>query len=101
MLTGWVVEGAEDAVEKAVLEAAPEAYVTFEEPAEGDKVPTAVKNPGVVAPFEAVTDMYATTNQKAVDPNLIMSIFYFLIFGMMMADMAYGRYTCAGSLYYA
>ena len=97
MLTGWVVEGAEDAVEKAVLEAAPEAYVTFEEPAEGDKVPTAVKNPGVVAPFEAVTDMYATTNQKAVDPNLIMSIFYFLIFGMMMADMAYGVILALGA----
>ncbi len=97
MLSGWVVQGTEEAVEKAVLEAAPEAYVTFEEPAEGDKVPTAVKNPGVVAPFEAVTDMYATTSQKAVDPNLLMSIFYFLIFGMMMADMAYGVMLMLGA----
>ena len=58
-----------------------------------------MKNPGVVAPFEAVTDMYATTHQKAVDPNLLMSIFYFLIFGMMMADMAYGVMLVLGAFF--
>ena len=98
MLTGWIVEDTQAAVEKAALEAAPEAYVEFEEPQEGDKVPTAVKNPGVVAPFEAVTDMYATTSQKGLDPNLIMAVFYFLIFGMMMGDAAYGVMLSLGAL---
>lgn len=97
MLTGWIVDGAEEAVKKTVLEAAPESYVTFEEPQKGDKVPTAVKNADLVTPFEAVTEMYAVTNQKALDPNFIMSIFYFLIFGMMMADMAYGFMLTAGA----
>lgn len=97
MLTGWIVDGAEEAVRKAVLEAAPESYVTFEEPQKGDKVPTAVKNADLVTPFEAVTEMYAVTNQKALDPNFIMSIFYFLIFGMMMADMAYGLMLTVGA----
>ncbi len=98
MLTGWVIEGTEEKIEKLVIDAAPEAYVEFSAPEEGDKVPTAVKNAGVIAPFEAVTDMYAVTNQKALDPNLIMSIFYFLIFGMMMGDAAYGAMLSLGAL---
>ena len=98
MLTGWVIEGTEEKIEKLVIDAAPEAYIAFDEPAEDDMPPTAVKNPGVVAPFEAVTDMYAVPSKKGIDPNLLMSFFYFLIFGMMMGDIAYGIILTLGAL---
>jgi len=97
MLNGWIIAEQQERVEKALREAAPEAYITFSEPAEGDIPPTAVHNKKLVAPFEAVTDMYSVPSSKGVDPNFMMSIFYFLIFGMMIGDAAYGVLLTVGA----
>jgi V/A-type H+-transporting ATPase subunit I len=90
MLEGWLIASEQERAEKALLEAAPEAYITFSEPAQDDVPPTAVHNKKAVAPFEAVTNLYSAPSSKGVDPNFIMSIFYFFIFGMMIGDFAYG-----------
>jgi V/A-type H+-transporting ATPase subunit I len=84
-------------VEKAILETAPEAYIHFRDPEEGEIPPTALDNPRVVRPFEAVTDMYAVPSPKGFDPNRIMAFFYFVIFGMMMGDFAYGVLLTLGA----
>jgi len=97
MLSGWIIAEQQERVDKALREAAPEAYITFSDPAEDDVPPTAVHNKGLVAPFEAVTDMYSVTSSKGLDPNFMMSIFYFLIFGMMIGDAAYGVLLTIGA----
>ena len=99
LLEGWLIADHAQAVENKLLSAAPEAYMTFRDPAEDEIPPTAVANNAKpVAPFEAVTDMYAVPSSKGLDPNLIMSIFYFLIFGMMIGDFAYGIFLTLGAL---
>jgi len=98
MLNGWIVADAQDAVQKAMLEAAPESYIEFAEPGEDEMPPTAMKNNGVITPFEGVTDMYGVPSSKSVDSSTLMAIFYFLIFGMMMADVAYGIILTLGAL---
>lgn len=98
MLEGWIVADSEEAVQKAVLETAPESYIAFRQTEENEIPPTAVSNPNAVQPFEAVTDMYGVPSSKGYDPNLWMSIFYFLIFGMMMGDFAYGIILSLGAL---
>jgi len=96
-LEGWVIAGDQARVEKAILETAPEAYIHFRDPEEGEIPPTALDNPRVVRPFEAVTDMYAVPSPKGFDPNRIMAFFYFVIFGMMMGDFAYGVLLTLGA----
>ena len=34
--------------------------------------------------------MYSVPNANEIDPNPIMSIWYWLIFGIMMGDIGYG-----------
>jgi V/A-type H+-transporting ATPase subunit I len=97
VLEGWIIAEDQRKVEKALLEAAPEAYLALRDPEEGETPPTAVRNPKVVEPFEAVTDMYAVPSPTGYDPNVLMSIFYFIIFGMMIGDAAYGVILSLGA----
>ena len=97
MLEGWIVADDEKKVKAAVMEAAPEAYIAFRSPADDEKPPTALHNPRLVEPFEAVTNMYSVPSSRGFDPNLLMSIFYFIIFGMMIGDFAYGVILSVGA----
>ncbi len=97
MLEGWIIAEKQEAVEKAVLEAAPEAYLLFRAPLDEETPPTAIHNKKLVVPFEAVTDMYSVPDSRGFDPNAVMSIFYFLLFGMMIGDAAYGVILSIGA----
>ncbi len=96
-LEGWIVADDQPDVEKAILETAPEAYLDFRDPAEDEVAPTALHNSKVVRPFEGVSNMYSTPHYKGIDPNTLMSIFYFIIFGMMIGDAAYGVILSIGA----
>jgi len=96
-LEGWVIGDDAADVEKTVLDAAPEAYIRFRDPEDGEIPPTALKNPRVIQPFEAVTDMYAVPSYGGFDPNRIMAFFYFIVFGMMVGDAAYGVILTLGA----
>ena len=98
MLEGWIVADDQDRIESSILQAAPESYIDFREPAKGEIPPSAFVNKKIVAPFEAVTNMYSVPSSKEIDPNFLMSIFYFIIFGMMIADFAYGIILTLGAL---
>ncbi len=53
-------------------------------------VPVALKNNWFTRPLNMVTDMYSLPSYKGVDPNPLMSFFFILFYGIMMADMGYG-----------
>jgi len=56
-----------------------------------DTPPTLLRNNKVVAPFTGVTTGYAVPEvNRGIDPSPIMSIFFFIFFGMMLADAGYG-----------
>ena len=80
----------EEKVVKAINNATNYSVMTFEEIGEDEFAPTLVKSNAVVKPFEAVTNMYSPPDYHEVDPNPIMSVFYFIIFGFMVADIGYG-----------
>lgn len=52
--------------------------------------------------FESVTKMYALPRYHEIDPTPILSIFYWIFFGMMVADFAYGLILClaTGALHF-
>ena len=88
VLAGWFPESAE----KKVLEglSAFECACEISEPEEGDNVPVLLRNNRFSSTFEWVIEMYSYPKYGGFDPTLIMSIFYFLIFGLMFADVGYG-----------
>lgn len=96
-LEGWVVKDDAERVQKALLEAAPESYIAFSEPKEGENPPSAMKNKKIFEPFEMVTEMYSMPAPGGFDPNVIMSVFYFMLFGMMIGDAAYGAILSIGA----
>jgi V/A-type H+-transporting ATPase subunit I len=89
-MEGWVAKPDMERIEKAVLKRLPEAYITFSDPGEEDDVPVVLKNPAFVEPFEMITDLYSPPGKSDFDPNKLVSVFYFIFFGMMLSDAAYG-----------
>lgn len=73
----------------ALLDRCSAAY-EFEAPDEGDDVPVLLQNNPYARNFEWVLGMYSYPKYGKFDPTFIMSIFYFIIFGLMFADAGYG-----------
>ena len=61
-------------------------------------VPVSLRNNWFTRPLNMVTDMYSLPSYTGVDPNPLMSFFFILFYGIMMADMAYGLIMIAMSL---
>ena len=59
-----------------------------EEP--GDAVPVLLKNRWFTEPTEMVLEGYSMPGKGELDPTGIMSIFYYITFGLMFSDAAYG-----------
>ena len=55
-----------------------------------EEVPILLKNSGITGLFASITQMYALPKYNEIDPTAILSIFYWIFFGMMVADFAYG-----------
>ncbi len=90
VMQGWVVEDDKAFIQDVLLKDIPDLYIGFAEPGEDEIVPTVLKNPKLVQPFEAVTDLYSKPSASGFDPNFIMAPFYFIFFGMMVSDAGYG-----------
>lgn len=74
-------------------------YYQFSHPGEEDEPPILLTNKKLVEPFESATEMYSLPLYRSVDPNFVMSIFYFIIFGMMLSDAGYGLILAIGGLW--
>lgn len=88
MLCGWVPESSEARV-SGLLDQYACAY-EIAEPAPDDTPPVFLRNNRFAENFEWVLEMYSYPAYGRFDPTLIMSIFYFIIFGIMFADAGYG-----------
>ena len=89
-LEAFVPESEEEKVKTALETASSAIWYEFSDPAEDEEVPTLLMNNPVVSNFETITNMYSPPNAREMDPNTVMSFFYSLFMGFIMADIGYG-----------
>ena len=56
----------------------------------GGDTPVLLKNSSFAAPVEGIVESYSLPCQTDIDPTPVMSIFYYLMFGLMFGDAGYG-----------
>lgn len=90
VLEAYYPAESEDVVRKAIESVTADAVTFFDEIGEDEFAPTLLRNNKLVSKFESVTNSYTPPQYHEVDPNPTMAVFYFVIFGLMMADIGYG-----------
>lgn len=101
LIQGWVPVKYNEKFTKIADEVLGEDYyLNFEDVKEEeiDDVPIALENNALNSAFEDVTSMYALPKYNEIDPTPIVTPFYLIFFGMMVADMGYGLLMLIGTL---
>ncbi len=88
-ISGYVTAGRAPALQKE-LEEKYQAFVEVETPEEGEELPVRLQNGFFGAPVESVIEGYSLPGKFEVDPAKVMCVFYYVLFGMMLSDAAYG-----------
>lgn len=102
ILTAWVplgaVERVSDELDKFEKSGKGERAVWYEfaEPDKDETPPVMLLNNRFAKPFESVVGLYSLPAYGTFDPTFIMSMFYFVIFGFMLADVVYGLLLAIG-----
>ena len=96
-ISGFIPEKDSEKTKKQ-LEEKFSCAVNLAAPGEDDEVPVLLKNNDFASPVEGITEMYSLPGKHDIDPNAIMSFFYYVFFGMMFSDAGYGLLMVIGTL---
>jgi len=93
-IEGWIVSDRRGQFEKLVAENIPgDDYILSISPVKDtdiDDVPIKLKNSKLTSVYERLTEMYSLPKYNEVDPTPVMTVFYMIFFGLMVADVGYG-----------
>ena len=95
-LEGYVPENIADAL-KGKLEEKFDIAVSIKDPGKKEKVPVLLKNNAFAAPLEGVTESYSLPGKGEIDPTMVAACFYYILFGIMLSDAAYGLLLFLGT----
>lgn len=73
--------------------------VSLRDPLEDEEVPGEFENNILVSPVEDIVQSYSPPTVRDIDPNPVMSVFYYLFFGMMLSDAGYGLLLILGTMF--
>lgn len=88
-ITGYISEPEAPKL-KSALESRYEAVVELSEPEPGDDVPVILHNNKFAEPVEGVVESYSLPGKGEIDPSGVVALFYYVLFGLMLSDAAYG-----------
>ncbi len=89
ILTGYITKNDSEVLKRAFNEI-DNIYIGLNNPNKEDDVPVKLINNSFSSPVEGVLESYSLPGKKEVDPTSVMSIFYYVLFGLMLSDAAYG-----------
>jgi V/A-type H+-transporting ATPase subunit I len=89
IVTGFIAQRDIDDLEKELTSRFDLAFETAE-PRKKDDVPILYKNNGFSEPLEGIVNSYSAPGKGEMDPTMVMSLFYYALFGLMLSDAGYG-----------
>lgn len=101
LIQGWVPIKCNEKLTAIVKEILGEDYyLNFEDvkDEEIDDVPIQLENNDLNDSFMSITEMYALPKYDEIDPTPLVTPFYLVFFGMMVADMGYGLLMLIGTI---
>ncbi len=94
-VTGYVPAEDAEALGRA-LEEDFGACVELRDPREDEDPPVKLKNGPLAAPVEGVVEGYSLPGRQETDPAPVVALFYYVLFGLMLSDAAYGLLMVLG-----
>ncbi|ARP49739.1 V-type ATP synthase subunit I [Caproicibacterium lactatifermentans] len=79
------------------LESQFDVIVEYTEPGEKDDIPILLQNNGFAEAVEPVVESYSLPGKGEMDPSMLVACSYYILFGMMLSDAAYGLIMLIGS----
>ncbi len=97
VIEGWTPKEEVDRVINGINdETAGVCVIDVKEPKREDvRVPSLLKNPKIVKPFESIVSMYGHPLYNDIDPSLITAIIFPILFGLMFPDIGHGMFLLA------
>ena len=89
VISGYIPEVSASILEEKIARVY-DCSVEFEEIGEEEEPPVLLKNNKISRSVEGVLESYGLPHKGEVDPTTVMSVFYIVLFGMMLSDAAYG-----------
>jgi V/A-type H+-transporting ATPase subunit I len=100
VIEGWIKKSDSEKLRRELLKVSKEIEIFKIQPAEGEKPPVVLKNPGILSPFELITSIYGTPKSDELDPTGPLSFFFALFFGICLGDFGYGLVLALFAVYF-
>ena len=71
--------------------------IEYDDPGEDEDVPVMLKNNAFSSSVQGVVESYALPAKGEIDPSFLISLFYFVFFGFMLADACIGLIIAAAA----
>lgn len=100
VISGYVADRDKNLAESA-LTGKYEVAVEFEQPSEDEDTPILLKNNSFARPLEKTIESFSLPGKGEIDPTSAVSLFYYMLFGLMLSDAVYGAviaFACAAGL---
>ncbi len=98
ILAGWVESEEAEELEQVLAKATNGVFHFSAEACDLSErdVPIKLRNKRLFRPFELITNMYSKPRYNELDPTPLLTVFYAVFFGMMLADIGYGLLMAVG-----
>jgi len=91
LVHGWIPLEQEESLRSSVAKSTNgAALLKIEDPTPGERPPVRIDNRGIAGSFELFTKLRGTPQYREIDPTLIVSVLFTIMYGMMFGDIGQG-----------
>lgn len=94
-LEGWLMAKDLGRLHRAIEDIDPVTYIEARDPLPEENVPVDFANHPLIRPFEVIVQVYGYPKYGEIDPTPSMAPFFFIFFGITLADVGYGAFLSA------
>jgi vacuolar-type H+-ATPase subunit I/STV1 len=102
LVHGWVPSEQEEVVSKQVVSSTNgTAVLRFNDPAPSDNPPVRIEHKGIAGSFDLFTRLRGMPEYSEIDPTLVVTVLFTVMYGMMFGDVGQGILLAAMGLIFS